>query len=58
MLAVGIWGAPMGGRSVWTLPVTSGLQLTPRTLSFLSLLRALQNQSPENIGLHCGRLAS
>jgi urease accessory protein len=22
MLAVGIWGAQMGGRSVWTLPVT------------------------------------
>jgi len=28
MLAVGIWGAQMGGRSVWTLPVTFPLVMT------------------------------
>jgi urease accessory protein len=28
MLAVGIWGAQMGGRSVWTLPVTFPLIMT------------------------------
>jgi urease accessory protein len=28
MLAVGIWGAQMGGRSVWSLPVTFPLVMT------------------------------
>ncbi|RIY00305.1 urease accessory protein [Aureimonas flava] len=28
MLAVGIWGAQMGGRAVWTLPVTFPLIMT------------------------------
>lgn len=28
MLSVGIWGAQMGGRSVWTLPVTFPLIMT------------------------------
>jgi urease accessory protein len=28
MLAVGIWGAQMGGRSVWTLPATFPLVMT------------------------------
>ena len=28
MLAVGIWGAQMGGRSIWTLPVTFPLVMT------------------------------
>src|SRR5215470_16567875 len=28
MLAVGIWGAQMGGRSVWALPVTFPLVMT------------------------------
>src|SRR5581483_4279989 len=28
MLAVGIWGAQMGGRSVWTLPMTFPLVMT------------------------------
>ena len=28
MLAVGIWGAQMGGRNVWTLPVTFPLIMT------------------------------
>jgi urease accessory protein len=28
MLAVGIWGAQMGGRSIWTLPVTFPLIMT------------------------------
>jgi urease accessory protein len=29
MLAVGIWGAQMGGRRVWTLPVTFPLIMAP-----------------------------
>ena len=29
MLAVGIWGAQMGGRAVWRLPVAFPLVLSP-----------------------------
>jgi urease accessory protein len=39
MFAVGIWGAQMGGRSVWTLPVTFPLVMAAGGLSAMLGLR-------------------
>lgn len=36
MLAVGIWGAQMGGRTVWTLPVTFPLIMTAGAILSMS----------------------